>query len=339
MKYYPKFVKIFIVMLILSVNPVYSQSTLGDLRDGLEGFSDKLALSLPFNSTIGLNWSDAYIGQLIDAPPRLGVGFSSGFTTMAFDSAAELLKQFGADFPGDIPLVNFGFPMPGYTIDARVGGFMLPFDVGVKFGYLDLKPDVMGPAGEMLNLDLGMHYILIGGDFRYALIEGEVLPFQLSVGIGFNYMEGGITTTISAGQEFKFDDYTLSIPDPKLGLGWRTNCLDLKAQIAFPLKVITPYAGLGVSHAWSEVGYSINSKIQVNDGAVNLDEVKHLLEKFGLSGITGNGFEAFRSVTGWSARMYGGISFNVPFVRFDLTGMFNFVDAAYGATFGLRFQL
>ncbi|MDR2193828.1 MAG: hypothetical protein LBP19_05095 [Treponema sp.] len=59
-------------MLILSVLLLYSSlgfaqtpSSLSDVQGAFDGLSKALAKSLPFNASVGLNWSDAYIGQAI----------------------------------------------------------------------------------------------------------------------------------------------------------------------------------------------------------------------------------------------------------------------------------
>lgn len=326
-------------IILLCTVPVFSQEyiSLEDLKEGVDSFSPTLAKSLPFNSTMGLNWSDAYIGKLFPSlPPHFGAGFSLGFTTMKIREINELLDKLGAEMP-DMPNLA-GMPLPGYTVETRLGEIFIPFDVGFKLGYLNFS-DLFG---------VGMNYLLVGTDVRYALLEGEMLPLKLSVGIGFNHMKGGISTTIEAAQRYKFDglsgEYTISANNPKIGLEWGTNTLDFKVQASFPLIVITPYIGLGASHAWSNAGYSITSQIVIYDEdgkpLSNFSEVREILEKkYGVSGITDKGFESIQKNTGWSARVFGGFSINMTAIRIDLTGMYNFLDSNWGITIGTRFQL
>ena len=77
-----KILSLFTAFLLISAAPVFSQSELDELKSRLDSFSEAMALSLPFNSTIGLNWSDAYIGQFLRLPPHFGAGLSVGVTAL-----------------------------------------------------------------------------------------------------------------------------------------------------------------------------------------------------------------------------------------------------------------
>ena len=45
--------------------------------EGFRAFGSELAGALPHNTTIGQQWADAHIGQLLGIPPRFGLGVSS----------------------------------------------------------------------------------------------------------------------------------------------------------------------------------------------------------------------------------------------------------------------
>jgi len=344
MNKFKKILYLFVVIFLLITIPVFSESIPGldDLQKSVGSFTDSLANSLPFNSMIGLNWSDAHIGKF----PHLGIGITTGFTTMDFGSMNGLLNMFQTPLP-DIVNVG-GLSLPSYSVDARLGGFFLPFDIGVKFGFLNFDPDLIN---NLLKTDipgLSMDYLLIGGDIRFALINGKAIPFKLSIGGGFNYLKGGMSMPVPGTTDISFnipdgtDKLTLKVPKPELGLNWETKALDFKAQASFKLLVITPYIGIGASHAWSSAGYGITSKIKVTDkngDEVDLDkDIIKQIEAFGISGISKDGFSHVTELTGWSFRTFGGFSINIPFVKFDFTGMYDLISECYGFTFGVRLQ-
>ncbi|MCL2760006.1 MAG: hypothetical protein FWD22_07320 [Treponema sp.] len=324
------------VIFLLTAIPVFSQNTIDKLQDNVNLFSETIVKSLPFSSTMGLNWSDAYIGQLFDLPPHFGIGVSAGFTTMPIGSISDLAGMFGYDLPD----FKAGFPLPGYTVEARGGGIILPFDIGVKFGII--------PESELLSNMMGgakIKYQLFGADLRYSLINSKVLPVKLSIGLGYNYLSGGISKSLPI-DSLSFDfysaeadtDVSLAVPTPDLGILWKTNTMELKAQISFPLVVITPYAGAGISWAWSEAGYQVKSKIQVN-GADITDSMIEDLKGLGVSGITDNGFESILKDDNFNMRLFGGFSLNITVLRIDLTAMYNVMNNGFGFTVGTRFQL
>ena len=349
MKKLRKIACICVSIFILAASPVFSDSTLelDKLQSAINDFSESLATSLPFNSTVGLNWSDAYIGQLIGKPPHFGFGLSAGVTSIDSVAIDSLLGAF--DVSGlNLSLPIIGFPLPAYTFDLRLGGFGIPFDFGFKFGILDTsKIDMLASLLTGMKMD----YMLIGGDFRYALLNGKGFPVRLSVGGGFNHIRGGLSTSIGDGFEALIDDPQggndpigkLTIDAPELGLIWQSNVIEAKAQVSFPLVIITPYAGIGVSYAWSKAGYYVKSQITVDDegsgyGSSLNGYIDILADQYGISGLSGNGFESINEINGFNFRAFGGISLNLAVIKIDMTIMYNFKNA-FGATVGLRFQL
>ena len=83
---------IFISWLIL---PAFSQNqtTYDELVSEFESFTEGVATTLPFNSVIGLNWSDAYIGNF----PHFGAGVTLGVAFMPYGSLEETLDGLGVD--------------------------------------------------------------------------------------------------------------------------------------------------------------------------------------------------------------------------------------------------
>ena len=317
-----KNVIITVIITLITVSPVFSQEPdfdIGALQSTMDDFSGKIAKSLPFNSTMGLNWSDAYINNF----PHFGLGLSLGFTTMDSDSFEDLIKMFNLSLPSFVSGFG-GYPIPGWTAEARLGGFFLPFDIGFKFGYLPIKPSGM-------ELD----YFLIGGDIRYAVLEETFILPAISVGVGFNYMSGGFGQTV--GQEIRYaygdgDEY-ITVGAPKVGIGWSTSSLDFKAQISKSFIIFTPYLGFGASTGWSKAGYGIKATITGTD----VEAAKEAFEAAGITDLSEDGFSSETKVHGWGVRIFGGISFDIALIKLDLTCFFNF-NNQYGVTLGTRFQ-
>lgn len=347
MNKFGKIIIIFLFVIIYAVSPVFSQN-LDTLKRNANTFSENMAKALPFYSTMGLNWSDAYIGKITDSPPHFGVGVSAGAVTMDFASMKTLLSAFNIDLPfGDAGFFeNLGFPLPGYAAEARIGGAVLPFDVGLKFSYL--PPSLLD--NFLSDSDFGFKNMLIGADIRYAIATSKVLPVKFSAGLGFNYLQGGLTSALPS-RSFSFNyqnkNYNLnSGGDSDLGVEWRTTSVELKTQVSLPYKIITPYLGAGVIYAWSQAGYKVTSSgLSITDSNGNAisgnekTEIEELLRHDYLSGLSGTGFETINKHNGLNVRAFAGMSFNLAYVRLDLTGMYEFIGQNFGATIGIRFQL
>jgi hypothetical protein len=322
-------------MALLGAAPLFPQD-LADLQKAASEFSEALAKSLPINAALGLNWADAYIGMFFPSfPPHFGVGAALGYTTMDFAAFDKLLNQFDLSVPGDFNLGQMA--LPAYVTEARIGGFVLPFDVGLKFGAFEN----LGSSSASVN------YTLLGGELRYAIIDGKenlLLP-NLSVGAGLNYLNGSFTKT---GSSLSFavpssggaPGSALGISDAKVKLQWETLALDFKAQVSKSFLIMTPYIGLGASHAWSSAGYTAEGTLTYPAGSSN-SAINNALKAAGVESLdfSGTGFSTILEETGWSLRAFGGLSVNFALFRLDLTGLFNFFDGNYGVTLGGRFQI
>jgi len=333
---------ILLIILIFTVNPVFS-ADLDTLQKGLDTLTDNMKKALPFNSTMGLNWSDGYIGQITDLPPRFGIGVSGGFTTMDSDSINDLLNLFGLPIDNSL-LKDIGIPIPGIILEGRIGGIKFPFDIGFKFGYL--PPDAVKAFVD--NFDFDYNYMLLGIDLRYSLINRKIFIPKLSIGIGFNYMQGGIGAPLPVEDlSYDFTDptnnqkYTLSFSDEgQFKLDWRTICAELKVQASFPFKFITPYAGAGLSYALTQTNYKVTTpELLVDGGSLSDDITKILLDQLNIKS-TNEGFGTENKFSGGlNARAFGGLSINIAFFRIDFTVMYEFIGGNIGGTIGMRFQL
>ena len=309
-----------VVLLILGISfsGFAQMQALSTLQSGVAAFSKTLAESLPFNSTLGLNWSDAYIGQLLGVPPHFGVGISLGFTTMDLPIIKEMASLLGYSLPINIGKLIF----PAYTAEGRIGGFILPFDVGLKVGYLP-------PVGLF---DFDINYLLVGADIRYALLEGNVILPKISFGVGINYFSGGIGHNIGGTKNFNTGGGTVTVNGPDLNLKWDTTSLDFKAQISKSFLIITPYLGIGGSYAWSSAGYELKGNISPTD-------VLAIKSFFPNIDVDENGMSSMINDSAFSFRLFGGFSINLTVFKIDFTGLYNFRDTNFGGSLGFRFQL
>lgn len=305
--------------------PAFSQvPDIGDITGAMNNFAGSMAGALPFNASMGLNWSDAYIGRLFPPPMSFGLGVSGGFTTMGSSDVKKLLEVFGADLPDGIDNLG-GFPLPGIMLEGRLGGLFADFDLGAKIGYLPL-------TGAIEGLDID--YFVVGFDYRNMVVKENLILPSVSVGVGFNYLSGGISKTMPDLNIGYGGPAPLNIPGPTLGMKWETSVLDLKAQISKKILILTPYIGIGASHGWSKVSYGLTTSQPINF----LPGAEDAFQDAGID-IKSNGFSFGRNVNGWSIRTFGGLSINLPFVRFDITALWNMKDNNYGITMGTRLQL
>jgi hypothetical protein len=339
------------IIMVLGLSGVFSQdfTNLRDVQSAISDIAGEFAKSLTFNSVLGLNWSDAYIGQilnkppekLLNSPPHFGLGVMAGATTINKDRIVAALKKAGAE-EGDfdtIPLI----PLPAGAAEIRLGGFILPFDLGVKVGVVP----------SLTILDILFDYTFAGFDFRYALVREEAKGWKpnVSVGAGFNYIKGTLAhVSIGNNLDWGFTDpfsqarHEIFMSAPDLSVNWNNVTLDLKAQVSKRLiYVFTPYLGLGTSFGWSTVGCDITSQILYDGGpfdAAAINEVMGFLKTNGIPlDVDNTGFSMEEKDFSFGLRVYGGLSINMWKIILDITGLYSFLDQNYGASVGFRVQI
>jgi hypothetical protein len=327
-----------------------------DLEADIQEFADGVASSLPLNASVGLNWSDAYIGQF----PHFGVGLTVGASTIPFDAAMPVLEGLGladsiADTPELAPLMEIGFPLPAWAAEARIGGFLFPFDAGVKIGILpaDFSLAEAFPGAEALQ-NLQLDYLNLGFDVRVPLVEEKALIPEISVGGGYNYLRANIGLTGVLGGDlnigtFEHPDptnptvYDVSLTDPMVNYNWSANVIDLKAQISKGLLFLRPYAGLGASIGFGRAGSGFESSLE----GISPEEIAQINEAAAALGaseiipdLSDTSFYLSAPMTGgWSFRVFGGIALNILIIKVDINAMYDFLAGNYGGTLGVRVQL
>jgi hypothetical protein len=244
-------------------------------------------------------------------------------------------------------LKTYGVPFPAIAADARLGGFVLPFDIGVKFGFI---PE---DAKDLFSDKVTADYLLAGADVRFRLTEGKGILPTISAGAGYNYMQGtiGINDVSSGDQDIDISSimsttpfgpgvYTLTITNPDLVFNWKTHTIQAKAQASWDLKILTPHLGFGAAHGFSNAGGGLYSTLAYsNTNGSTLADVQDAFEKLSYPIPTTEGLEISSDADGWSFWVYGGTAINIVFLRLDLSAMYNFLSGTYGASANVRIQL
>ena len=325
-------------------------TNIGDYEKGFQNFVDEFSKSLPMNSTVGLNWSDAYIGQLLRVPPNVGFGVTAGVTTIPYRAFEGLFDDLGIDVPSEISdLEGLGAPFPAYAIDARVGGVVLPFDVGLKFGTI--------PGGVDFG-DTNVEYTLFGADVRYAIIEqGIGLRPDVSIGVGYNRLNGAVSIPSGIGQIQIADvpdpsgsgTTQLALDEPNLEFDWGANIFDFRAQASKKILFVEPTIGIGAAVGVADSAAKMSSDLLINDGgtfrAVTDQEIADIKQAAGAAGVTlpdefdKESLGVSSNVNTFAFRIFGGTSFNILLLRLDLGLMYNITSGSVGGSLGARIQL
>jgi hypothetical protein len=311
--------------------------------DAFEDFASEVSTTLPSTAAVaGLNWSPAYIGKF----PHFGVGASVGAFTIPYDFVEPLINDLYLTLPSEFDYIKkWGMPIPAIALDGRIGGFVLPFDVGLKLGYI---PDQLRDKMSRINAD----YLLVGGDVRYRVVDGSGLVPTVSVGGGYTFLEGSLGIPDVAGSTTidlpnvppLVPPYTLDITSPELTFALKTSTFVGKVQASWNLAILTPHLGIGAAYGLSEAGGGLSSSVLYNGSAMtptDIQNIKDVLASYGytIDELDDTGISVSSDADGYSFWIYGGTAINIFFIKIDLSAMYNLVGKSYGGAVNVRFQL
>ncbi len=317
--------------LIISTAAAQSLET---FKTGFESFSNDFAAVLSYNATTGNIWSDAYIKNL----PHFGVGVAAGMTLVPVASVDKLFATLNISVPA--ALSNIGIPLPSAAITAKIGGLILPFDIGLKGMML---PGKLKDA--LAGLGITADYNLLGASLRYALIKQNLLLPNVSVGASYNRLAGSISMALPlAPPPLAFGTHTLSLTNPALEFGFTTDSFDFTAQASKNIIFITPFVGAGLSMGKSNVTGGLKSSL-LYDGvptdAATIEALKTSLSAAGIvvPDVSPEGFMFSIDNVKPVFRVYGGFSLNLFVVYLDTLVMYVPVTKSLGANFMIRVQI
>jgi hypothetical protein len=328
-------------VLSLAASGAFAQVDLSDFQSAFEGFAGDMAGALAVNSTIGSNWSDAYIGKF----PHFGAGVSAGAAFASSASAKTLFENMGGSLPSE--LESLGVPIPAAVATAKIGIPFLPIDIGIKGGYI---PESVGKAINAAS-DMTVDYKNIGAQIRFAVIKQSVVLPNISIGAAYNYQEGSITAPLDApGANATYDvvipsgpsagTYHINAQEPEAALAWKSNTFDFTVQVSKKLLFIVPYAGAGLTIGTSSVTGGAKADVTTDFGANDLQGLMDAIEAAGGTApdISSTGVSFAKDAKAPVFRVYGGLSLRI-LVDLDLQAMYVPATKSLGGSATIRLQL
>lgn len=252
-----------------------------EIANGLNAFAGNILVAAPQAATQQNVWADAYIGKLFPSlPPHFGVGISLGGTKMDMTGLKDAATAFEGMINDFVPdsgnssitdqlkgTVDFGsipdiFVMPTVSIDARIGGIFLPFDIGISAMMTNpslFSVDLSDPnsltsmSAPMTFNAFGFNgsadYLTLGIDIRYCVLDGGVILPKVSVGAGYNITKGsfGISSDKSG-------------VDANMNLSFNTQVIYVQAEVSKSIMIATVFGGARalVSNTSTSWAWNIN---------------------------------------------------------------------------------
>ena len=216
-----------------------------NISTGLDDFTFSLIKTAPSTVSHQNMWASAYIGQLLDLPPHLGGGVSFGMAQLKTDGLATVFKEMGLTY--DVKNLF----LPTLTFDARIGGLLIPFDLGVH-GMMIKNPLEFNIQETVFSIDYGT----VGADVRFPIIKEEGIKPNLSIGAGYAYSKGNAGINVKEGTAC-------------VSAGYESQILQATVQLSKKILIVEPFVGLRGTLSSNKRNWSWNY-----DGTKALDDAK-----------------------------------------------------------------
>jgi len=281
-------------------------------KNGLNDFSDVLSDVLPNSQTQQNVWADSWIGTILPFP-HFGFGINAGASKLDISSLKSTASALGIKV-GD---VRDSYALPTITADMRIGGFILPFDLGFTFSSIDSSK--IGALDSAID-PVSFEFFTIGGDLRYAVIKGLPFDTKVSVGGGFYYTKGNV-------------DVKNSNADAKLDFNSTT--LFLNSQVSAKFLLLRPFAGGRLLFTKTDVDWKVNAQWdKIYSSSLLADAEAWGLLPTSFSGSSNSSFgDHIRP------QLYAGLGIDILVI--DITGSvcYDFVSQIPSGAVSVRFSL
>ncbi|MCQ2240735.1 hypothetical protein [Treponema sp.] len=211
-----KIVSTFILSLAFAAS-VFAGSTpdKAKISSNFDDLGKSFASALPQVSGMQNIYADAFIGKIFPtAIPHFGAGVNGAIIKADTSALVKIFDELDLSAGG----VNDTMYLPSASGDIRLGGVILPFDVGFVF----LKT----PNINVSDISLG--FSTFGVDVRYALLEDGIACPGLSVGLGYLY--NGI-------------NFGYSKRDSEVNFDAGIHSIYTTVQVSKSILFVTPFAG------------------------------------------------------------------------------------------------
>lgn len=281
----------------ISITGISFADEVSEINALLTNFGNQYVYLIP-NAAVQTNvYADAWIGKFLPSiPMHFAAGIDGGiskFDISDLKKAGDLLH---------IPNLPDSLLFPTFNVNAKIGGFLLPFDVGISafcFNTKDLNNIIK-------NIDL--EFFTIGGNVRFAIFQGIGILPKWSIGAGYYYSQGSIGK---------------STPTSSVKVSYKTQTFVAETQVSKTFICFTPFIGFRALFSDSDIGLNWNYAGGIGSTGIDSFEVHNKKKMF----------------DDFIPQLFGGVGLKVGLLELDINGSYDFKNSNWTAGAAIRFQM
>ncbi|MGN0728428.1 hypothetical protein [Treponema sp.] len=279
-------------------------------KDGIDDFCDELVDSIPNSQAQQNVYAEAWIGKLFPGF-HFGAGVNAGGSALDISGLKDAALALGID---EIKDIEDTLIFPTITVDARLGGIILPFDIGITAMSIDTSK--IDSIDE--NIDpVAIEFFTLGADIRYAILQGGFLLPKWSVGAGFYYTKGGVDVD---------DD------NAKASLDFKSTTFMVNTQASLKILCLVPFVGGRALFSKTSVDWKVSADWTniISDGSVG--ELSDALNW----GILPSSFGGSSSGFSVYPQVFGGLGLDLLFLNLTVSGSYDIASKIPSAALSVR---
>ena len=282
-------------------------------ENGLNDFCDDLADVIPNSQTQQNVYAEAWIGKIFPGF-HFGAGVNAGVSALDVSTLKDAALALGVD---DVKDINDTLVFPTITVDARLGGIILPFDIGITAMSIDTSK--IGAVDEAID-PVAIDFFTLGADIRYAIFQGGFMRPKWSVGAGFYYTKGGVDVD---------DD------SAKASLDFKSTTFMVNTQASIKVLCLVPFIGGRALFSKTSVDWKVKAdwaSIIAEESDTYYDGVADALTW----GILPSSFSGSSSGFSVYPQVFGGIGLDLLFLNLTVSGSYDIASKIPSAAVSVR---
>lgn len=285
------------------------------LNDFTGGLDDSILNTQPLQNV----WAESWIGMLIPNV-KFGFGINAGLASLDISPLKDAASALAIDEAGNL---NDTLAFPTATADLRLGGFILPFDIGFTISSIDSsKIEELDDKISPCEFD----YFSAGGDLRFCILNkgSKLVHARISLSGGGYYTKGSVKVADKDSSE------------SSASFDFNSTTLFLGAQANAKLFCFVPFAGGRVAIAKTNIKWAAHADWLNILGDDSNGYIAKAVKYNILPSDFGN-----ESESEWTLhpQVFGGIGIDLFIIDVTVSASYDFAKQILGAAASVRFSL
>ena len=331
-----RFFPAFFIFFAAATTSIKASPNVKGVNEAFSSIAGTLTAIVPENTTAMITTPEAYVGKLYPSIPKhfsIGISTSGTFVdTSVFtdriqfflDDMKASVATIGGSLSIDFPSLPPKLPVPTTSIQARFGGILYPFDIGL-FATTTGKDLLKFNAAEF---GIALDYTALGAEVRYAVLQGSVFIPQVSLGFGYSFHTQDLKISTSKEISYAPPSTNTGNLSSVSNIFLRTHTIFASAQISRRFLFTIPFLGIRAIMTKSDASYGWSYTTTQNGTKVDSASAEG-------SGSLSKNFD----FAGIKPQIFGGLTLTFPYFEMGFYTSWNILTNYFSGAVSMNVKI